>query len=237
MNAEILEKSLIVNGSLNPSLSKEEILNNFSDEDVVKAANSISVKLNIYFNVSSDELPTYAEIKKTPIAKFGYLWDFLELKKEEKKIEVSKKEFKEGQDLQKAVFSIHTPEKMTVSLTSNQAKGYLSGISNWNDFDNKKVIKVVEEIEKLNIVSNYGNNNPNTGNEVLSYRMIGDEYFIMVVDLGGETLNDLKKIEPKIMTILNQMNADVVRYDDSEIINDPRIGNPYGKALYVCWWD
>lgn len=205
------EKELIVNGSLNPSLTLNEILENFSATDWMRAAWSIRVFLDVFEEIQ--DLPTYDQICEDPERSLKAMWDLRDDVLTEKKGEQIKRHQQEGKDLFAALSVIKTPRVHTLRLFPFQAIGYIGCLSAWNDFNPFTMADVVRRIEALNIRSDFGINNPNTGKEVVTWEIEGDRTMTMRIDaMGtGTKLRVQEEYDPMIRAIMSRAEPNRVR--------------------------
>lgn len=220
------EKHLIVNGSINPSISDEELIEHFGQEEWLTVAHYTQVEMNVYHKVESKY--KYEELKTDTRARMLELRKTLRNLEAEKRQELDDKDFKEGAAIYNFLGSTRCVGAHQLHFSPSQAKGYISQSSSWNNFNPDKMIDVINEIEGLNFRCDYGINNPNSGREVFSWRSYRD-YWILVVKIGGETLNNLRQILPQIEAIMMKANPSVVRLDTSN--------EKSGEVEVVMWWD
>lgn len=217
-------KHLIVNGSLNPSLTLEELLNHFIANDWVQAAWSIAVELNVYHG-DKDKI-SYDDIKASPKAKLLELWTKRKTTLRAKSAAENEAYFKEGRQMHTFLSSIRTPEPHILSFHPHQALGYLEECTAWNKFSPRKLQRVIEEIEALDIRADFGENNPNTGRKIVSWSNRRD-YWMLKFKLGGETKNKIVNRYDRILReIFRQAEPDSVRVEEDQF-----------EMTYVLWWD
>lgn len=202
-----LEKQLIVNGRLNPSLALSEILENFESSDIARAAWSIVVDLKVHHKM--EDVPTYDEVHDDPENHLKALWE-RRAEKLAKDDEDEKAQHKqEGEALYRALSAVRTPRSHVLCLYPYQAVSYIGCLSAWNNFLPYSVCKAVIQIEELNIRSDFGINNPNTGKKIVSWEVVGDCYFTLRLDtMGSDTKTMIKRdYDHLIKTIMAGTNA------------------------------
>lgn len=185
------EKNLIVNGSLNPSLTLDELFEHFTDRDRAVAAWSIAVDLNVYHK--HENIPTYNEVNDNPDYQLKALWKLRENTLAQNKMVLHDQHKEEGEATFAALSAIRTPHCHTLRFFPFQAVGYISCLSAWNSFNPNAVALAVIKIEELNIRQDCGINNPNTGKEVTSWEVEGDRYFTLRIKTGGSTKERVKR--------------------------------------------
>lgn len=222
------EKELIVNGSLNPSLTLDEILENFDDQGLAFAAWSIIVKMNVHYKI--DGLPEYSDVNKNPRQHLLDAWERHERLMEMLEFIRKEQHVQEGRDLHEVVSTIATPRNHALRLFPYQAIGYIGCLSDWENFESTRVQHVIEKIEALGIRADFGINNPNTGKEVLSWEIVGDSYVTLCIDCMGKTKSRvLNDFDAHIRAIMKSANPDMIRLEGSE-------ESSY-ELRYVMWWD
>lgn len=172
------EKELMVNCSLNPSLTLKEIQEHHHNHpDLSRVVWQIARQLD-GFGVEGMNL-TIQEIKQDTRGYLRRLWPLLEQEKEKAAKEEAKKEIFQGEDMYEAVsrFNIvsfsHEFQAPAIPMSPYQAIGYLRAESeaggHWNDYNPLKLAEAIEKIEELKIRSDFGINNPNTGRKITTY--------------------------------------------------------------------
>ena len=222
------EKNLIVNGSLNPSLSLQEIESHFSEQDWCRVASTIAAYLN--FLDKSVDIPKHSEILEKPGFYLNMLWHLRELFHNDQRVALSKEHTLEGQDLYTAISKISSPRSHTLQLFPYQAYGYVGCLSDLNNFKVPSVQRVILEVERLGILSDFGINNTNTGKEVVSWEIQGDYVVLCINCMSLKTkVNVLKDHDSMIKTLMTSANPDVIRVEGSE--------DGSRQLRYVMRWD
>lgn len=220
------EKNLIVNGSLNPSLTLEEILENFSGMDLVQAAWSIVVKLNVFHHIEG--LPTHADLQEDPEGHLKAVWQRREDVLADEKAEREVRQLREGEALFSTLSAISTPKVHTLRLYSYQLIGYIRCLTAWNNFVPAAAADVVKRIEDLGICGDFGINNPNTGKDVISWEIEGDSRIVLCIDGMGRTKEHVaENFDAKIQAIMKVYGEpELIRKEEEEY-----------QLRYVMWWD
>lgn len=223
------EKKVIVNGSINPSITLDEILEHYTANEFKDAAWNIAVKLDVYFG---QKLATYDEVCAEPREMLIKLWGELEKATNAKAKEKASQEFQEGLELFAFLdkFKIKTdsvafrhPE---FPMTPNQALGFLSTYEQWNNYDSQKIASAVRKIEDLNIREDFGVNNPNTGSEITTYLKKGDCFIVSFKVSERQHDEWVKKHEASVTTILTGAAPDSVRVIKGKF-----------DITFVAYWD
>lgn len=220
------EKQLIVNGSLNPSLTLDEILANFTGNDLVRAAWSMVAKLSVFHKVEG--LPSHDDVEKDPAFYVRNIWEWRETVLAEEKRNRQAAQLAEGKAAFQALSAIRTPSVHTLRFYSYQAIGYIRCLSAWNDFNPTEAADVVERIENLGIRADFGINNPNTGKEVISWEIEGDSRIVLCIDGMGQTKEYVQKhFDGEIQAIMKVYGKpELIRKEVEEY-----------QLRYVMWWD
>ncbi|WP_210499632.1 hypothetical protein [Vibrio crassostreae] len=229
---QTFEKKLIVNGSLNTTITLEEILTHYpTSKDLATAAWNIIVKLNVYHKIQ--DLPTYKEVEADARNVLQTVWKLNEKIMVEKKAESHLAEMEEG----KQIFNFFkaTPirsksfkfEKPEIPMSPSQATGYLSMTGeDFNYYTAANMQKALEKIEALNIRQDYGVNNCNTGKEITTYVRNGDHWLVSFSVSERQQEVFLKTYESELICIGRQAKADVSRIETSKF-----------DVTLVLWWD
>lgn len=225
------EKNLIVNGSLNTTITLEEILEHYGDNNSLTiAAWNICVELNVYHKAGN--LPSYEEICANPKDHLIAIWERNTQAKELAKAEAHKEQFEEGKKIAEFIKSM--PNRSTTATFSNpsfpmspsQALGYLSVDSGFNNYNPLEVTKAFRKIESLGIRQDYGLNNPNTGKENTTYTREGDYWFVSFEVSENKQEEFLQKWGAQIETALRGAGADSIRIERRQF-----------DLFFVSWWD
>lgn len=223
------EKEMIVNGSLNPSLTLDEILEHFDEKGWVVATWSVIVNMNVYHNV--DNLPEYSDVVKHPRKHLLDAWEARERLMETLNVNRKNKHIDEGRNLHEVASTIATPKNHVLRLFPYQAVGYIGCLTDWNTFETAKVKRVIKKIEALRIRSDFGINNTNTGREVLSWMIEGDSRITLCIDCMSKATKSrvLQEFDGHIRAIMALAKPDSIRLEGSE-------EGSY-EMHYVMWWD
>lgn len=219
------EKQLIVNGSVNPSLTLEEILENFTTSDFLRAAWNITCKITTYFSHAGKQ-PTHSEIRSDSQNMLIRQWTLLKSLEADKLKSNQAREFQEGVRFYEFVDSISSPKQHTIELTTHQALGFLDKQSAWNNYDPKKIAKAIENVGALGLYLDYGVNNPNTGRNIVSWAYHGDYWLLRIERSAANPSKVTEKAHEKILTILGHTDPSFVRVEEEEY-----------ERTYVMWWD
>lgn len=210
------EKQLIVNGRLNPSLALSEILEHFDSADIARAAWSVAVDLKVHHKL--EDVAEYAEVQEDPEGHLKALWE----RRAQKIFHYEKFEVyqhkQEGEDLYRALSAVRTPRSHVLCLYPYQAVGYIECLTGWNKFVPNAVSQAIVKIEDLNIRSDFGINNPNTGKKILSWEVQGDRYFTLRIDTMGTATKEMIKrdYDHIIKTIMGVTQAAYVDVTEGE---------------------
>lgn len=178
---DLFEKKLIVNGSVNPSITLDEILEHFGTKDYIDAAWNIAVHLNVYYG---QDLVSHDSVCEAPKESLVQQWENFEVAKRVKQQELADKEFKEGKELFNFIKNFNNQSKSfefcdpSIPMSPNQALGYFSNTEQWNHYSSSLVSRAVNKIESFSIRADYGVNNPNTGNLITTYVKSGDHLLV-----------------------------------------------------------
>lgn len=221
----MIEKQLIVNGNINPSLTLEEILENFNADDFLNLAWRITCNINNCFSHAGDQ-PSRSEIGGDPRNMLIKQWSLLKSLEADKLKSDQAREFQEGVQFYEFVASISSPKQHTIELTTHQALGFLSKQSSWNEYDPKKIAKAIEKVAALGLYLDYGVNNPNTGRNIISWASNGEYWFLRVERSAASPSKVTEDAHQTVLTILGHAGSEVVRFEDDEY-----------ERTYVMWWD
>jgi hypothetical protein len=121
-----------------------------------------------------------------------------------------------------------------MELDKNRMQGYIHAGGSWNDFDAPKVSYAVSKLHSLAPRSNYGPNNPNTGNLLHKWKSVhSTEYLVMEFDyVDSKVLEEVKEFYSKHWEPVGKsIKADSIRYEVTEH------GNNYFGIELIMWWD
>ena len=172
-------KQLIVNGSLNPSMTSEELLQ-LEGEDLIQAAWYIQVSITrgyslfypevmylhaeIYAKICEEvKIPcyTHADLHTNTKEKLDVLLKAKEAIKIRYMVDLEFKEAHQGRELYRLQKELNF--KGRFDLTPFQLMGYISARGNWNCFETVPVKRAIRKLELSVPVRDFGINNPNTG--------------------------------------------------------------------------
>ena len=219
------EKQLFVNGSLNPSLSLQEIIDNFSLKDYVQAAWNVVV----HSRMDSDSEFSHKMIEADPEGMLKTVWDRAAQLKAEKKLAEDVRLYDEGEKLGKMITSGMLPKTPFIPMYPAQAKGFCKALSSFNRFNKANLVSIIDLIEELGIKQDCGINNPNTGEDITYWCFNGDAWVLRFDGVGKNKHEEwLANHESSIMTILKNKSfwADSVRIEKEDFHID-----------FVIWWD
>ncbi|WP_415912473.1 hypothetical protein [Neptuniibacter sp. QD37_11] len=220
-------KQLIVNASLNPSITLDEILAHFEDKEIAQAAWYIAVELSHTFNLTT---PTHEEILDNPKGQMRSLWVLWTGVKLARKQQEQGVQFSEGVKLAECLAGLQAPPQgHTLEFYPHQALGYLSKQDAWNNFDPKLLSRVIHKIEELGIRSDFGENNPNTGCEIITWANNRDYWYLRLEKCCDQTVESILALDTTIYTILREAKPEVIRLEGMQ--KDDR------HVTYVLWWD
>lgn len=120
-----------------------------------------------------------------------------------------------------------------IETDAHRAKGYISAIGNWNDFNSADVGVAINKVEFRCPRQDYGVNNPNTGKKIHKWKVRHNgEYVVLTFDfVNKETKERIEEFFPEFQAIGRGAKADSIRIE----VEDHGNGY-YGVELY-WWWD
>ena len=219
---ETENKKMIVNGSLNKTITEYEFLNNFSLEEQKQGLWYKSVGVGCFIPyVKIQEINTKEGIMNA--------FDKLEYQEEIRKREESQKEYFQGQKIRQAQKELSFGGSLRLSYY--QILGYVSQIGNWNDFDIYKVIPLIDRIQKEVPKMDYGVNNPNTGNDLHQWETVGGAY----INVCFDSINE--KDKERVVRYFNDHDFKFSSRASSARIEVNNLPNNRYEVKYIFWWD
>lgn len=233
----------IINGSANPRLTPEL----FKNLDTV-------TKRSVIWNILvSMEYPhSYQDVDREVFEKPQYKIGYKELQNEESELDklfdTVKNEQRKHHNLMRTRTAnrryelgkkIYETQKELgfggmLTLDIDRLQGYIKSCGSWNGFKASEVNSVIGKLDTLAPRTDYGPNNPNTGNSMHKWKTVhGCEYVIMEFGfIDSQTLDRVKEFyksqwEPKARSA----KADSVRFEESDH------GNGYFGIELIMWWD
>ncbi|MDK9789768.1 hypothetical protein [Vibrio sp. D431a] len=229
MKAEFLKKP-IVNGSVNPSITLEEILANFDDKVFVDCAWTLAVKLDVRHNVKTI---SYDEVKASPRDSLLKIWDEHEQVISKQMQDLKATEMAEGKGYFEFVKSFTNRSRGSgrmapvIPMSPNQILGYLAASEErWNYFEPSKIASSIRDIEKMKIRADYGTNNINTGEEITTYILSGGHLNVQFNVSENKQDEWLRKHEAAITVRLKSSNPYSVKVEKSKF-----------EITFKAYWD
>jgi len=243
MRNQVNGKYRVVNGSINPSLTLEELLQ-FSTDEKRDTIHSLQVHGH-YFHHFQDidhdvfeplpDLYTYQQIKNefNEIQVDEALKDvFNRLRKHEQTLRIKTEEL--HFQLGKEIFEARRKLKFNGEfvLSKGQLLGFVLCIGNWNDFNVLNVHRTINFLHNDAPRKNFGDNNPNTGQ--LNHKWsIQDDFIFM--DFGYNFEKEAKDIEAWFKTI--KYRVEQLSKADSVRLAVEDAGHGGFMVRLVLWWD
>lgn len=233
----------IINGSVNPRLTPE----------LFKTLNP-GTKRSVIWNVLvSMQYPhTYQDIDGDVFKAPQYSIDYKDIEAEveglDELFDKVKKERETHYNLMRALTASHRFElgkriyEMQkelnfggmLTLDIDRLRGYIKACGSWNGFKAPEVNLALCELDTLAPRTDYGPNNPNTGNIMHKWKTVhGCEYIIMEFDfIDAQTLERVKEFYKTQWVPKGQrIKADSVRFEETSH------GNNYFGIELIMWWD
>lgn len=145
-------------------------------------------------------------------------------------------DFQAGEVLYSSVKAAHL-SALCLIMKPATAKGFISAMSAFNYFEPRLMLKAIDEIEALGIVTEMGNDNPNTGKACTAWQIEGCncDYLSLRFDVSAkDTLAAVEAKRASIESILKKTNPDYVRY---ETRNWPTGSTGVRCARFVMFFD
>lgn len=247
-------KKLIVNGSVNSQLTREEFLMFHTEKELfISGCWNLIVEMDLRSPEKIEGLPKHNEIQDAVNAGAdsaldigGHIFDMHFNYKFKVKETRHKEELEQGRVLAQA-FKTVRPEFGEISLTTSQLIGFIEaeGLRSFNGFSVEKLKEAALNIENLEIKLDYGLNNPNTGRNCLYWNICLSNldaiecWFTSRTGITEATFKTIKNSKVTIETILKSTNPDSLR----EYVNYWPEDTPQGKekriysTKFTLWWD
>jgi hypothetical protein len=224
-------KKVIVNGSINPSFTHEEFAEMALDKSsALDACWNIIVHMTSSYNSPTTfnwvDAPSHRQLEqmlfeskdKTQVEVACNVFKCYMAFKNEHKKHLHAQGIIKGEVLGDAL-SKFCPQGGELLVTTGELIGLTQTfISSFNHFNSATLSSIADKIKELNIINNYGENNPNTGEACTFWNIsLGRRDTIELVfttkgsGITKLTEKEINKKEIHIRTLLSQTNTDFIK--------------------------
>ena len=233
----------IINGSVNPRLTSElfKDLNPKTKRSVIWNVFVSMQYPHCYQNIDGDvfKAPQYSIDYKDIEAEVEGLDELFDKVKKERETHyklmralTASHRFELGKRIYEMQKELNFGGMLTLDI--DRLRGYIKACGSWNGFKAPEVNLALCELDTLAPRTDYGPNNPNTGNIMHKWKTVhGCEYVIMEFDfIDAQTLERVKEFYKTQWVPKGQrIKADSVRFEEVSH------GNNYFGIELIMWWD
>lgn len=256
---KINNKNLIVNGKVNPSLSKSEFLEFCIDRScLLGGCWNLIVSMTNSYNQCTDlnwiDAPSHTELEKTILSGSqsealklaGSIFDRFLLFKDQHRVKTFDADIIKGEKLGEVMNNVLRPEAGAIYLNTAQFLGLSKTLMrDFNNFEVQRLQRNVLKVYELNIFNDYGINNPNTGQDCLFWcldlRNLDYVDCVFTTSCGITQLTEEKitSAEGQIKCFLQDTKPDSVKRinDYWPNVNAPGNSNKIYSVKYRMFWD
>ncbi len=246
MQQEINGKFLICNGSINATLTIDELLQ-FNEDNKRTALRYFQIE-GQYRQINSEidssvfkpmqELYTYETLMQLSGSELDLaltkVYNNLQQHEAQLQVATNRLHYDLGKKIHAATIDLKFSGEL--KLTKGQLLGFIDAIGNWNDFRANKVAKAINYLHASAPRVNYGNNNPNTGRLWHEWCIAGDSIYMKFGLCNSEALATIKNWFNTITNVKSMAGADSFELHVQEIQNEYSKDQCYIVTVEL-WWD